>query len=144
VLPIIFFSLQHVGEQSPRTCEAIKDPMCKGESYKQTVYPNHLGHTTQEEAGFLLHTFQPMVNSGCSPHLKSFLCSVFTPECVDGRPRAPCRATCELARSGCEPLINKIGLKWPESLWCEDFTMESCGNVSVCMVKLHYALKVDP
>ncbi|KAJ3598410.1 hypothetical protein NHX12_001920, partial [Muraenolepis orangiensis] len=117
-----------VEEQSSRTCEAITIPMCKGISYQQTVYPNLLGHTTQENAGREVHQFDPLVKVECSPHLKSFLCSVYTPECVNGRPRAPCRATCELARSGCEPLMVKFGIQWPETLRCENLTMDACAN----------------
>ena len=115
------------------TCEAINIPMCKGESYNQTVYPNLHVHT-QEDAGLKIQTFYPLVQVGCSAHLRSFLCSVYAPECVDGRPRAPCRATCELARGGCEALMNNFGFPWPDTLRCENFTMETC-DVSDCMVK---------
>jgi len=128
------FSLHQVEEKSSRTCEAINVPMCKGVSYQQTVFPNLLGHTTQEDAGLEVHQFYPLVKVECSPHLKIFLCSLYTPECVDGWPRAPCRATCELARSGCEPLMTKFGFKWPDTLQCEKLTMESCGNVSISVV----------
>jgi len=120
-------------EQSPATCEAINAPMCKAESYNQTAYPNLLGHTTQEDAGLEMHQLYPLVKVECSPHLKSFLCSVYIPECVDGGLRPPCRATCELARSGCEPLMKKFGFKWPDTLQCENLTMESC-NVSISVV----------
>ncbi|CAL8259012.1 unnamed protein product [Boreogadus saida] len=113
----------------PTTCEAINIPMCKEESYNQTVYPNLLGHSTQEDAGREMHQFDSLVKTECSPHLRSFLCSVYTPECVDGRPRPPCLSTCELARDGCTPLMKEFGLQWPNTLRCENFTMESCGYV---------------
>ena len=117
------------------TCEAIHVPMCKEVSYNQTVYPNLLGHTNQDDAGLEIHQFYPLISVGCSPHLRSFLCSVYAPECVDGLQRPPCRATCELARAGCEPLMQQFAFQWPNRLRCENFTMET-SDVRVCMVKL--------
>ncbi|KAG7214241.1 hypothetical protein INR49_023229 [Caranx melampygus] len=43
----------------------------------------------------------------------SFLCSVYTPECVRGRARPPCRKLCEQARSGCESVLNEFGSRGP-------------------------------
>ena len=135
---IMFFSLwqpvdlgAEPGPKPEPTCEAINVPMCKEVSYNQTVYPNLLGHSTQEDAGREMHQFDSLVKTECSAHLRSFLCSVYTPECVDGRPRPPCLSTCELARDGCTPLMKKFGLQLPITLQCEHFTMESCGYVSV-------------
>uniref|UniRef100_A0A3Q4AI02 FZ domain-containing protein n=1 Tax=Mola mola TaxID=94237 RepID=A0A3Q4AI02_MOLML len=94
--------------------------------YTETVMPNILGHKNQDNAGIELHQFFPLVKVECSPHLKPFLCSVYTPECVSGKPRPPCRTLCEQARSSCEPLMNRFGFQWPESLKCETFNTESC------------------
>ncbi|XP_030013328.1 uncharacterized protein LOC115435202 isoform X1 [Sphaeramia orbicularis] len=110
----------------PPTCQTITIPLCTGLSYTETVLPNILGHRTQENAGLEVGQFYPLVKVECSPQLKPFLCSVYTPECVSGRPRPPCRTLCEKARSGCEPLMTKFGFSWPESLKCEAFTTESC------------------
>ncbi|KAI3361382.1 hypothetical protein L3Q82_012937, partial [Scortum barcoo] len=110
----------------PATCEPITVPLCRDLLYTDTVLPNALGHKTQEEAGLEINMFAPLVRVECSPQLKSFLCSVYTPECVSGKPRPPCRTLCEQARSGCESLMNKFGLQWPEGLRCEAFTTESC------------------
>uniref|UniRef100_A0A8D3DZY9 FZ domain-containing protein n=1 Tax=Scophthalmus maximus TaxID=52904 RepID=A0A8D3DZY9_SCOMX len=115
------------------------------------------GHFGQSQAGQEVHQFYPLVKVDCSPQLKPFLCSVYTPDCVAGKPRPPCRTLCEQARSGCESLMNKFGfvwpealrtlceqarsgcesvmnkfgLKWPEVLSCEAFTTESCEHVSL-------------
>ncbi|XP_051261360.1 uncharacterized protein LOC127366462 isoform X3 [Dicentrarchus labrax] len=115
-----------VAPTSPATCQTITVPLCNGLPYTETILPNILGHRTQEVAGMELHQFVPLVKVQCSPHLKSFLCSVYTPKCVSGQPRPPCRTLCEQARSGCESLMNKFDVMWPESLRCEAFTTESC------------------
>ncbi|XP_071401879.1 uncharacterized protein [Centroberyx affinis] len=115
----------------PGTCEPITVPLCTDLPYKETVMPNMLGHKTQDNAGLEVHQFFPLVKVGCSPHLKSFLCSIYTPQCVAGRARPPCRTLCEQARSGCEQLMNKFGFQWPESLRCEAFSTQSCEHFGV-------------
>ncbi|RVE63076.1 hypothetical protein OJAV_G00163260 [Oryzias javanicus] len=111
------------------TCHKITVPLCTDLPYTETIMPNILGHKTQEEAGLEVHQFSPLVKVECSRHLKPFLCSVYTPKCVSGRRQAPCRALCEQARSGCEPLMRNFGFQWPNSLNCETFTSESCEQV---------------
>ncbi|XP_041799352.1 uncharacterized protein LOC121611050 isoform X1 [Chelmon rostratus] len=112
-------------------CEPITVPLCKDLPYTETVLPNILGHTSQDGAGLEVHQFAPLVKVECSTHLKPFLCSVYTPECVSGKPRPPCRTLCEHAKSGCESLMNRFGFQWPESLRCEAFTTESCEHYGV-------------
>lgn len=111
----------------PPACQTITVPICKDQPYSQTMLPNSLGHRTQDDASLELHTFAPLLHAGCSDHLKPFLCSVYTPECVHGQARLPCRTVCEQARSGCEPLLNKFGFQWPPGLRCEAFSTDSCG-----------------
>ncbi|XP_072769154.1 uncharacterized protein [Nerophis lumbriciformis] len=108
------------------TCQSITVPLCKDLSYTQTAVPNSLGHRSQEEAGLEVHQYYPLVKVQCSPQLKPFLCSVYVPECMAGKARAPCRTQCEQARSGCEGLMKKFGFSWPDSLRCEDFSTYSC------------------
>ncbi|XP_029307717.1 uncharacterized protein LOC115021411 [Cottoperca gobio] len=115
-----------VTQTSSATCEEIRVPLCRDQPYTETVLPNILGHTTQEDAGLVIATYSPLIQVECSPHLKPFLCSIYIPKCVSGTPRTPCRTLCEQARSGCESLMNKYGLLWPEALRCEAFTTESC------------------
>ncbi|KAM8825952.1 uncharacterized protein ACB058_019405 [Synchiropus picturatus] len=116
---------------SPPLCQAITVPLCKDLPYSDTVFPNILGHRTQEDAGLFVSQFYPVVQVQCSAHLKTFLCSVYTPECVSGRARPPCRTLCEQARSDCSPILNKFGFQWPETLRCESFTTESCQHYGV-------------
>ncbi|XP_041799354.1 uncharacterized protein LOC121611050 isoform X2 [Chelmon rostratus] len=112
-------------------CEPITVPLCKDLPYTETVLPNILGHTSQDDAGLEIYQFASLVKVECSTHLKPFLCSVYTPECVSGKPRPPCRTLCEHAKSGCESLMNKFSFRWPESLRCEAFTTESCEHYGV-------------
>lgn len=121
-----------VTEPTP-ACEEIIVSFCKDLPYTQTILPNILGHHTQDDAALEVHTFAPLIHAGCSPDMKSFLCSVYTPECVSGKPRPPCRTLCEKARSGCEPLLKRFGFLWPEGLRCEAFTTESCEYVSLTL-----------
>ncbi len=115
----------------PATCQVITVPLCRDLLYTETVLPNILDHKTQVEAALEMHQFEAFVKVGCSPQLKPFLCSVYTPECVSGKPRPPCRTLCEQARSGCESLMSKLSVPWPEALRCEAFTTESCEHVSL-------------
>lgn len=110
-------------------CEPIRITFCQGLSYRHTVMPNELGHSNQEDAGMEIHQFYPLVKVQCSPELQELLCSVYTPKCVNGTARPPCKTTCVTAKQGCEPLMNKFGFSWPSLLPCESFTTESCEEV---------------
>uniref|UniRef100_A0A3Q2DD80 FZ domain-containing protein n=1 Tax=Cyprinodon variegatus TaxID=28743 RepID=A0A3Q2DD80_CYPVA len=99
---------------------------------------NKSGHKSQEEAKLAIQQFVPLIKVECSPHLKPFLCSVFTPQCVSGRAQPPCRTLCEQARSGCGRLMNSLGSPWPEALKCESFTTESCEEVRMHSLSLKF------
>ncbi|XP_076449318.1 uncharacterized protein LOC143285784 [Babylonia areolata] len=85
--------------------------------------PGILGHTDVESILLEMHQFVPLVKVQCSPHLASFLCRAYFPECDPGVLSAigPCRDLCEAAKSGCEPLMRKFGFEWPSSLSCNRF-----------------------
>lgn len=125
---------------APATCQPITVPLCKDLSYSETILPNILGHKTQEEAGLEVHQFFPLIKVDCSPHLRSFLCSIYAPKCVSGKPRPPCRRLCEKARLGCETLMNKFGFQWPDSLQCEKFSTDTCEDVSLSVTLKTYLL----
>lgn len=110
---------QKVG--NPR-CEEITTPMCRGIGYNMTKFPNEMNHETQEEAGLEVHQFWPLVEIKCSPDLKFFLCSMYTPICIEDyhKPLPVCRSVCERARKGCEPIMEKYSFKWPERMICEN------------------------
>ncbi|XP_071822928.1 frizzled-5-like [Apostichopus japonicus] len=118
-----------------RTCEPITIPMCRDIGYNLTYMPNSFNHDSQEEAGLEVHQFWPLVEIQCSPDLKFFLCSMYTPICVPTYPKPlpPCRSVCERAKAGCAPLMRQYGFAWPDRMPCEDLPVfgEDPGNL--CM-----------
>lgn len=117
---------------APR-CEEISIPMCRGIGYNMTSMPNQLNHETQEEAGLEVHQFWPLVEINCSEDLKFFLCSVYTPICIEeyAQPLQACRSVCERARNGCLPVMQRYGFKWPEKMHCEHLPVH--GGSELCM-----------
>lgn len=103
-------------------CQNITIPLCKDIGYDQTIMPNMLGHDTQENAGYEVTEFQPLVKINCSPQLNIFLCSLYIPVCtILARPIPPCRSVCIAARDGCSSLMEKFGYRWPPNMACEKF-----------------------
>ncbi|KAJ7345365.1 hypothetical protein JRQ81_001315 [Phrynocephalus forsythii] len=102
-------------------CQEITVPMCKGIGYNLTYMPNQFNHDTQDEAGLEVHQFWPLVEIQCSPDLKFFLCSMYTPICLldYAKPLPPCRSVCERAKAGCSPLMRQYGFAWPERMGCD-------------------------
>ncbi|PKU27231.1 frizzled-2 [Limosa lapponica baueri] len=97
-------------------CQPISIPLCTDIAYNQTIMPNLLGHTNQEDAGLEVHQFYPLVKVQCSLELKFFLCSMYAPVCtVLEQAIPPCRSICERARQGCEALMNKFGFQAPRA-----------------------------
>ena len=113
-------------------CEPITIPLCANIEYNQTIMPNLLGHSKQEQAGMEVHQFFPLVKVQCSPHLQIFLCSVYAPVCtILEDPLPPCRALCLAAQDGCEELMNKFGFQWPANLACSNFPDPVDGQLCV-------------
>ncbi|XP_033098943.1 secreted frizzled-related protein 4-like [Anneissia japonica] len=106
------------------TCELIKLPMCKGMPWNKTRMPNHLHHSTQENAKLAIEQFQGLVSTNCSSELLFFLCSMYAPICAygfqDDAGIPPCRSLCLRAKSGCEPIMLKYDVKWPPYLRCDN------------------------
>uniref|UniRef100_A0A8D2DPD3 Frizzled-5 n=1 Tax=Sciurus vulgaris TaxID=55149 RepID=A0A8D2DPD3_SCIVU len=95
--------------------------LCKGIGYNYTYMPNQFNHDTQDEAGLEVHQFWPLVEIQCSPDLKFFLCSMYTPICLEDykKPLPPCRSVCERAKAGCAPLMRQYGFAWPDRMRCD-------------------------
>ncbi|KAL4657637.1 frizzled-8 [Arapaima gigas] len=103
------------------TCQEIAVPLCRGIGYNYTYMPNQFNHDTQDEAGLEVHQFWPLVEIQCSADLRFFLCSMYTPICLEDykKPLPPCRSVCERARAGCAPLMRQYGFPWPDRMRCE-------------------------
>ncbi|XP_023833691.1 frizzled-8-like [Salvelinus namaycush] len=115
-------------------CQEISVPLCKGIGYNYTYMPNQFNHDTQDEAGLEVHQFWPLVEIKCSPDLKFFLCSMYTPICLEDykKPLPPCRSVCERAKAGCAPLMRQYGFPWPDRMRCDVLPVQ--GNQdTLCM-----------
>ncbi|GBP33549.1 Frizzled-2 [Eumeta japonica] len=95
--------------------------------------------------GLQVHQYWPLVEIKCSADLKFFLCSVYTPICIEdyAKPLPACRSVCERARDGCAPLMQKYGFKWPERMACE--RLPRLGDPDhLCMEEPERAREPDP
>ncbi|XP_037538363.1 frizzled-8-like [Nematolebias whitei] len=115
-------------------CQEISVPLCKGIGYNYTYMPNQFNHDTQDEAGLEAHQFWPLVVIKCSPDLRFFLCSMYTPICLEDykKPLPPCRSVCERAKAGCAPLMKQYGFPWPDRMRCE-LLPEQGDQETLCM-----------
>lgn len=100
-------------------CESISNPICKDIGYNETVFPNHYRHNNQNEAGYELNQFAPLVKINCSQNVKLFLCALFFPPCtIMDPPIKPCRSVCLSTKEGCESLLLQFGYPWPKDFDC--------------------------
>ena len=83
----------------------------------------------------VLQSFQPLVASGCAEELKPFLCFAHLPICLKSEEPAepntivkPCRSMCERVESKCGLLLKAVGLSWPESLNCTQYSDDKCAS----------------
>lgn len=129
---LFFVSLNNVYAIDGK-CEEITIPMCKEIGYNFTRLPNQFNHESQDEAGLEVHQFWPLVKIQCSPDLRFFLCSMYTPICMDTytRPLPACRSVCERARLGCLPVMQKYGFEWPKRMSCSK--LPEYGGPELCM-----------
>ncbi|NWU67147.1 SFRP4 protein, partial [Pterocles burchelli] len=119
---------------SPRAqgapCEAVRIPMCLPMPWNITRMPNHLHHSTQENAVLAIEQYEELVGTGCSPVLSFFLCAMYAPICTLEflyDPIKPCRSVCQRARDGCEPIMRRYNHSWPDSLACDDLPVYDRG-----------------
>ena len=117
-----------------RSCEPIAVSVCREVGYNWTGMPNLAGHETQAEAELQIATFQPLVQYGCSTHLRFFLCAVYAPLCTVKvrQPIGPCRPLCDSVRRRCQPILQKFGYPWPPALDCSRFPPFN-GEDHMCM-----------
>ncbi|KAG7503210.1 frizzled-7-A-like [Solea senegalensis] len=125
-------SFSHTSISNHGVCQSISIPLCTDILYNETIMPNFLGHTNQEDAGLDLQQFYPLLKTQCSADLKFFLCSVYVPVCtVLETVIPPCRSLCKRAWQGCKAEIAKLGFQWPERLRCD--TLPSYGTGEICV-----------
>ncbi|XP_019327422.1 PREDICTED: frizzled-8 [Aptenodytes forsteri] len=110
--------------------------MCKGIGYNLTYMPNQFNHDTQDEAGLEVHQFWPLVEIQCSSDLRFFLCSMYTPICLEDykKPLPPCRSVCERAKAGCAPLMRQYGFAWPDRMAVAEHVRYESTGPALCTV----------
>ena len=118
-----------------RSCEDLTAiPLCTPLEYRSVYYPNPRGHETQEEANTELEDFAPLIQSGCSPYLRHFLCAYYAPLCKTFLPPdlqvPPCRELCVHVYQQCQSLLLSQGFNWPDHLDCSLFPTKA--NMNWC------------
>ena len=111
-------------------CEAVRIPMCRHMPWNITRMPNHLHHSTQENAILAIEQYEELVEVNCSAVLGFFLCAMYAPICTLEflhDPIKPCKSVCQRARDDCEPLMKMYNHSWPESLACDELPVYDRG-----------------
>merc|ERR1712002_445281 len=70
--------------------------------------PNLLDHDTMSEVSQQAASWVPLWNVRCHLDTQLFLCSLFSPVCLD-RAIYPCRSLCETVKRGCEGRMKTYG-----------------------------------
>ncbi|CAM1329021.1 SFRP5 (predicted), partial [Pycnogonum litorale] len=120
------------GRSSKPMCVNIPETMrlCHGIGYNQMRLPNLLGHDTISEVVIQAKYWVALLNLKCHPDTQLFLCSLFSPVCLD-RPIYPCRSLCDAVRNGCESRMNGYGYPWPDMVRCDKFPLDNDMCISV-------------
>uniref|UniRef100_A0A3Q0SPR3 Secreted frizzled-related protein 3 n=1 Tax=Amphilophus citrinellus TaxID=61819 RepID=A0A3Q0SPR3_AMPCI len=112
------------------SCETVRIPLCRSMPWNMTKMPNHLHHSTQDNAVLAIEQFEGLLGTGCSPDLLFFLCAMYAPICTidfQHEPIKPCKAVCERAKSGCEPVMKRYNHSWPDNLACSELPLYDRG-----------------
>ncbi|PIK39899.1 putative secreted frizzled-related protein 3-like [Apostichopus japonicus] len=121
------------GLEGGAMCEDITLPMCSSIPYNKTRMPNLLDHSTQENARLAIEQFEELVETNCSDVLVFFLCAMYAPICTYNfgpfgtETVPPCKSVCLRAKAGCEPIMNRYDVSWPEYLSCKDLPVYDKG-----------------
>ncbi|XP_072300253.1 secreted frizzled-related protein 3 isoform X2 [Eucyclogobius newberryi] len=111
-------------------CESVRIPLCRAMPWNMTKMPNHLHHSTQDNAVLAIEQFEGLLGTGCSPDLLFFLCAMYAPICTidfQHEPIKPCKAVCARAKAGCEPVMRRYNHSWPDSLSCAELPLYDRG-----------------
>ncbi|XP_033121263.1 secreted frizzled-related protein 5-like [Anneissia japonica] len=110
------------GRYSKPTCVNIPRQLslCQDIGYSRMRMPNLLDHESLSEVQTQSVSWLPLVRTACHEDVKLFLCSLFTPVCLD-RPIYPCRSLCEEVKRDCEPVMSQFCFPWPEMLRCDKY-----------------------
>lgn len=112
-------------DQQP-TCVDIPANMtlCQNIGYTKMRLPNLVEHDTLHEVSQQSMSWIPLLNIKCHPDTQLFLCSLFSPVCLE-RPIYPCNSLCQKVRVGCEGRMKAYGFPWPAMLDCDQFPQDN-------------------
>ncbi|KAJ8318946.1 hypothetical protein KUTeg_004037 [Tegillarca granosa] len=82
------------------TCERIVFPYCANDTtYNYTTFPNFMGHTSQQDISKGLEKYGELFNNPtCYDYSRDYWCSVWAPECKNGKRIPPCRNYCNAGK----------------------------------------------
>lgn len=114
------------GRLAQPTCLEIPSnlTLCRGIGYTRMRLPNLLEHDSMAEVQQQARSWVQLVNRRCHPDTQLFLCSLFSPVCLE-RPIYPCRSLCEAVRRGCEATMAHYGYPWPDMVRCDKFPLDN-------------------
>lgn len=98
--------------------------LCHGVGYDKMRLPNLLDHDTVAEVTQQAGSWVPLQNVHCHVDTQLFLCSLFSPVCLD-HSIYPCRSLCERVRRGCEGRMRTYGFPWPDMFHCDKFPVDN-------------------
>ncbi|WAR02408.1 SFRP3-like protein [Mya arenaria] len=122
LIHLVTFAVTTDAHRGLDMCEPIEISMCSSMPYNMTRMPNHLHHSTQENARLAIEPYGELIKENCSADLLFFLCAMFAPICTPMFQKEaipPCRSVCESSRHGCEPVMNQYNISWPTDLNCD-------------------------
>ena len=106
--------------------------LCQNVGYDRMRLPNLLQHDSLPEVTQQAKSWVPLVGLHCHPDTKIFLCSLFSPVCLD-RQIYPCRSLCESVRDNCLQRMIPYGFDWPTMLRCDRFPVDN----DMCIKPIH-------
>ncbi|XP_054152594.1 myb-like protein D [Oppia nitens] len=98
--------------------------LCQGIGYTKMRLPNLLNHDTLREVSEQAKSWIPLSQLDCHPDTKLFLCSLFSPVCLD-HPIPPCRSLCQTVQTACERVMLNYGYSWPTIVKCDQFPIDN-------------------
>ena len=111
-------------------------PICQNLRYVLGSLPNRFLQRSVTEISTEMQFYEALVQSGCSDHLRFFLCGTYMPFCVHNESpfSMPCRELCEQIHNECDTMYEILyhGLPWPNKLQCHRF--RSTEDAGACVM----------
>uniref|UniRef100_A0A6Q2YHS5 Corin, serine peptidase n=1 Tax=Esox lucius TaxID=8010 RepID=A0A6Q2YHS5_ESOLU len=102
----------------PAGCLEISEAQCSMLPYNLTSQSPAVAVVRSSEVQMFLKFFSYLHRLGCYRHIMLFGCTLGR----GWRVVLPCQSFCELAREGCEPVLQLFNASWPDFLRCSQFT----------------------